>query len=151
MWLSHSMMQMYQASQSISNDMTISDGDILAKELNNYGQKYKADCLARIPSQAVAESVGSGLDMSMGCDCSNHSRDSSRSRVRRWAPGVDDVPPEAPIDPGSKFLRPVVPEENWIKLVLCENSPPPLLLTMGLFVKSTQQTVGLYKSHSYGT
>jgi hypothetical protein len=40
------------------NDMTISDGDILAKELNDYGQKYKADCLSRIPSQAVAGSVG---------------------------------------------------------------------------------------------
>ena len=40
------------------NDMTVSDGDILAKELNEYGQKYKADCLARIPSQAVAGSVG---------------------------------------------------------------------------------------------
>lgn len=40
------------------NDMTVSDGDILATELNEYGQKYKADCLARIPSQAVAGSVG---------------------------------------------------------------------------------------------
>lgn len=40
------------------NDMTISDGDILAKELNDYGQKYKADCLARVPSQAVAGAVG---------------------------------------------------------------------------------------------
>lgn len=40
------------------NDMTVSDGDILAVELNEYGQKYKADCLARIPSQAVAGSVG---------------------------------------------------------------------------------------------
>lgn len=40
------------------NDMTVSDGDILAKELNEYGQRYKSDCLARIPSQAVAGSVG---------------------------------------------------------------------------------------------
>lgn len=41
------------------NDMSINDGDILAKELNDYGQKYKSDCLARVPSQAVADSVGS--------------------------------------------------------------------------------------------
>ena len=41
------------------NDMTVSDGDILATELNKYGQAYKADCLARIPSQAVSASVGS--------------------------------------------------------------------------------------------
>ena len=41
------------------NDMTVSDGDILAKELNEYGQKYKTVCLARVPSQAVASSVGS--------------------------------------------------------------------------------------------
>jgi len=41
------------------NDMTVSDGDILAKELNEYGQKYKTDCLARVPSQGVASSVGS--------------------------------------------------------------------------------------------
>jgi hypothetical protein len=40
------------------NDMTICDGDILAEELNDYGQKYKSDCLARIPSQAVAGAVG---------------------------------------------------------------------------------------------
>lgn len=41
------------------NDMTVSDGDILATELNKYGQTYKSDCLARIPSQAVSASVGS--------------------------------------------------------------------------------------------
>lgn len=40
------------------NDMTVSDGDILAAELNKIGQAYKADCLARVPSAAVAASVG---------------------------------------------------------------------------------------------
>lgn len=40
------------------NDMSISDGDILAKELNDYGQEYKANCIARIPSQAVAGGQG---------------------------------------------------------------------------------------------
>lgn len=40
------------------NDMSINDGDILAKELNDYGQEYKANCIARIPSQAVAGGQG---------------------------------------------------------------------------------------------
>ena len=41
------------------NDMSINDGDILAKELYAYGQEYKDNCIARIPSQAVSASVGS--------------------------------------------------------------------------------------------
>lgn len=40
------------------NDMTVSDGDILATELNKIGQEYKSNTLATIPSQAVAGSVG---------------------------------------------------------------------------------------------
>jgi len=40
------------------NGMPINDGDILAKELYAYGQEYKSDCLARIPSQAVAGGQG---------------------------------------------------------------------------------------------
>lgn len=40
------------------NDMTVSDGDILAVELNKIGQDYKSNALATIPSQAVAGSVG---------------------------------------------------------------------------------------------
>ena len=40
------------------NDMSINDGDVLAKELNDYGQEYKANCIARIPSQAVAGGQG---------------------------------------------------------------------------------------------
>lgn len=40
------------------NDMSINDGDILAKELYAYGQEYKNNCIARIPSQAVAGGQG---------------------------------------------------------------------------------------------
>lgn len=40
------------------NDMPINDGDILAKQLYAYGQEYKANCIARIPSQAVAGGQG---------------------------------------------------------------------------------------------
>ena len=43
------------------NDMSINDGDVLAKQLYAYGQKYKADCLSRIPSQAVAGGQGMPL------------------------------------------------------------------------------------------
>lgn len=42
------------------NDMSINDGDILAKELYDYGQEYKDNCIARIPSQAV--SGGQGME-----------------------------------------------------------------------------------------
>lgn len=40
------------------NDMTVSDWDILAVELNKIGQEYKNNTLATIPSAAVAGSVG---------------------------------------------------------------------------------------------
>ena len=72
------------------NDMTISDGDILATELNKYGQAYKADCLARIPSQAVSASVGSEFGFVDGV----------------IVPVVPEVP-EAPVDPET----PIDPEE----------------------------------------
>lgn len=42
------------------NGMSINDGDILAKELNDYGQEYKNNYIARIPSQAV--SGGQGME-----------------------------------------------------------------------------------------
>ena len=45
------------------NDMSINDGDILAKQLNDYGQEYKANCIARIPSQAVAG--GQGMEFAL--------------------------------------------------------------------------------------
>ena len=65
--------------------MTVSDGDILATELNKYGQAYKADCLARIPSQAVASSVGSEFGYVDGA----------------IVPIIPETPevPEEPIDP----------------------------------------------------
>ena len=73
------------------NDMTVSDGDILAVELNKYGQKYKADCLARVPSQAVADSVGSEFGYVDGA----------------IVPIIPETPevPEEPIDPEA----PIVP------------------------------------------
>ena len=40
------------------NDMSINDGDVLAKQLYAYGQEYKANCIARIPSQAVSGGQG---------------------------------------------------------------------------------------------
>ena len=104
------------------NDMTISDGDILATELNKYGQAYKADCLARIPSQAVAESVGSEFGYVDGVIVPIIPE--TPPVAPEWdgepIPGVDDVPPEAPIDPETPIdpevpevpETPEVPEEN---------------------------------------
>lgn len=74
------------------NDMTISDGDILAKELYAYGQEYKNNCIARVPSQAVADSVGSEFGYVDGV----------------IVPIIPETPvdPETPIDPEA----PVDPE-----------------------------------------
>ena len=71
------------------NDMTVSDGDILATELNKYGQAYKADCLARIPSQAVSDSVWSEFGYVDGV----------------IVPVIPEVAPEVPEEP-------IAPEEN---------------------------------------
>lgn len=60
------------------NDMTVSDGDILAVELNKIGQEYKSNALATIPSQAVAGSVGMAFGYDNGV--------------------IVPVDPEAPID-----------------------------------------------------
>ena len=73
------------------NDMTVSDGDILATELNKYGQAYKADCLARIPSQAVSDSVGSEFGYVDGV--------------------IVPIVPEAPVVPVDPET-PIDPEEN---------------------------------------
>ncbi len=40
------------------NDMSINDGDVLAKQLYAYGQEYKNNYIARIPSQAVTGGQG---------------------------------------------------------------------------------------------
>ena len=79
------------------NDMTISDGDILAKELNDYGQEYKANCIARIPSQAVAGAVGMEFGFVDGV-------------IVPIIPETPEVPvdPETPVDPE----EPIAPEEN---------------------------------------
>lgn len=84
------------------NDMTISDGDILATELNKYGQAYKADCLARIPSQAVADSVGSEFGYVDGVIVPIIPETPVVPEGDgEPIPGVDDVPidPETPIVP----------------------------------------------------
>ena len=70
------------------NDMSINDGDVLAKQLNDYGQEYKANCIARIPSQAVAG--GQGMEFGFV--------DGVIVPVIPEAPEVP-VEPETPIDP----------------------------------------------------
>jgi len=71
------------------NDMPINDGDILAKELYAYGQEYKANCIARIPSQAVAGAVGMEFGYVDGV----------------IVPVIPEVVPEVPEEP-------IAPEEN---------------------------------------
>ena len=80
------------------NDMTISDWDVLAKELNDYGQKYKDDCLARVPSQAVAGAVGMEFGFVDGV----------------IVPIIPEVAPEVPVDPEAPIdpETPIAPEEN---------------------------------------
>ena len=92
------------------NDMTISDGDVLAKELNDYGQKYKTDCLARVPSQAVAGAVGMEFGYVDGVIVPIIPE--APEVAPEWddepIPDIDDIPVEAPIDPET----PIDPEEN---------------------------------------
>ena len=71
------------------NDMSINDGDILAKELNDYGQEYKNNCIARIPSQAVAGGQGMEFGFVDGV----------------IVPVIPEVVPEVPEEP-------IAPEEN---------------------------------------
>jgi len=82
------------------NDMTISDGDILAKELNDYGQKYKADCLARVPSQAVAGAVGMEFGYVDGVIVPVIPEVPEVLPEGEPIPGVDDIPvdPETPAE-----------------------------------------------------
>ena len=79
------------------NDMSINDGDVLAKQLNAYGQEYKANCIARIPSQAVAGAVGMEFGFVDGV-------------IVPIIPETPEVPvdPETPVDPE----EPIAPEEN---------------------------------------
>ena len=72
------------------NDMSINDGDILAKELNDYGQEYKNNYIARIPSQAVSGGQGMEFGYVDGV----------------IVPVVPEVAPEVPVDPET----PVDPE-----------------------------------------
>ena len=77
------------------NDMSINDGDILAKELYAYGQEYKNNCIARIPSQAVAGGQGMEFWYVDGV-------------IVPIVPETPEVPidPEVPVDPET----PVDPE-----------------------------------------
>jgi hypothetical protein len=70
------------------NDMSINDGDVLAKQLNDYGQEYKANCIARIPSQAVTGGQGMEFGFVDGV-------------IVPIVPETPEVPvdPETPIDP----------------------------------------------------
>ena len=74
------------------NGMSINDGDILAKELNDYGQEYKNNCIARIPSQAVTGGQGMEFGFVDGVIV---------PVVPEVAPEVPETPidPEAPVDP----------------------------------------------------
>jgi len=76
------------------NDMSINDGDILAKELYAYGQEYKNNCIARIPSQAVAGGQGMEFGYVDGV-------------IVPIIPEAPEVPvdPETPVDPEA----PIVP------------------------------------------
>lgn len=65
------------------NDMSINDGDILAKQLNDYGQEYKNNYIARIPSQAVAGGQGMEFGFVDGV----------------IVPIIPEVAPEVPVDP----------------------------------------------------
>ncbi len=67
------------------NDMSINDGDVLAKQLYAYGQEYKDNCIARIPSQAVTGGQGMEFGFVDGV----------------IIPVIPEVPvdPETPVDP----------------------------------------------------
>ena len=86
------------------NDMSINDGDILAKELNDYGQEYKNNCIARIPSQAVTGGQGMEFGYVDGVIV---------PVIPEVVPEVP-VDPEAPIDPEEPIdpETPIDPEEN---------------------------------------
>ena len=79
------------------NDMSINDGDVLAKQLNDYGQEYKNNYIARIPSQAVTGGQGMEFGFVDGV-------------IVPIIPETPEVPvdPETPIDPE----EPIAPEEN---------------------------------------
>ena len=78
------------------NDMTVSDGDILATELNKYGQTYKSDCLARIHHRQSLCLCRKWVWICRWCDCS-----------------IIPETPEVPVDPET----PIDPEENPVKLI----------------------------------
>jgi len=65
------------------NDMPINDGDVLAKQLYAYGQEYKNNYIARIPSQAVAGGQGMEFGYVDGV----------------IVPIIPEVAPEVPVDP----------------------------------------------------
>ena len=77
------------------NDMSINDGDILAKQLNDYGQEYKNNYIARIPSQAVTGGQGMEFGFVDGV-------------IVPIIPETPEVPvdPETPVDPE----EPIEPE-----------------------------------------
>ncbi len=79
------------------NDMSINDGDVLAKQLYAYGQEYKNNYIARIPSQAVAGGQGMEFGFVDGV----------------IVPIIPEVAPEVPVDPETPIEpeTPVDPEE----------------------------------------
>ena len=74
------------------DDKNITDGDILAEQLYTYGQAYKAETIASLPSAAVLGSIG----MEFG-----------------YVDGVIvPVLPEAPVEEAPVEEAPVTPEEE---------------------------------------
>ena len=74
------------------DDKNITDGDILAEQLYTYGQVYKAETIASLPSAAVLGSIG----MEFG-----------------YVDGVIvPVLPEAPVEEAPVEEAPVTPEEE---------------------------------------
>ncbi len=74
------------------DDKNITDGDILAEQLYTYGQAYKAETIASLPSAAVLGSIG----MEFG-----------------YVDGVIvPVHPEAPVEEAPVEQAPVTPEEE---------------------------------------
>lgn len=79
------------------NDMSINDGDVLAKQLNDYGQEYKNNYIARIPSQAVAGGQGMEFGFVDGVIVPIIPEVVPEGEP---IPGVDDIPvdPETPAE-----------------------------------------------------
>ena len=74
------------------DDKNITDGDILAEQLYTYGQAYKAETIASLPSAAVLGSIGMEFGYVDGA--------------------IVPVLPETPVEEAPVEEAPVTPEEE---------------------------------------